>query len=213
MIRILIVDDEGLFGQMLEICLGSIPGLEVVGLATNGKEAIAAADRLAPDVVLMDIQLGSEPNGIAAGRVIKNLHREIGMVLLSAHNEREYVDLLAEEEYTSWSYLMKQSVSDTKALVRAIESAASGFVVMDPGVYNTRHRKDSVSTKLTPRQLDVLVMMADGYNNAFIADYLGLGTKSVENYINAIYRELGLTSNNSLHPRVQAVLTYINDCD
>ena len=211
MIRILIVEDESLFGQMLKICLASFPNLEVVGIASSGHEAIEAADRLVPDVVLMDIELGSEPNGIAAGRIIKNLHRQIGMIVLSAHNEREYVDLLSDEEYASWSYLMKQSVSDTRALVRAIEGTASGFVVMDPGVYNTRLRKDSVTANLTPRQLDVLVMMANGYNNSYIAEYLGLGTKSVENYINTIYRELHLTSNDSLHPRVQAVLTYIRD--
>ena len=56
-------------------------------------------------------------------------------------------------------------------------------------------------------------MMANGYNNAYIADHLGLGTKSVENYINTIYRELQLTSNDTIHPRVQAILTYIRDRD
>jgi len=210
-INILIVDDEGLFGQMLRICLSSFPNLEVAAVASSGNDAIEEADRLLPDVVLMDIELGSEPNGIAAGRTIKNHHSQIGMILLSAHNERKYVDLLSEEEYSSWSYLVKQSLSDIGALVRAIEGAASGFVVMDPGVYRAMPRNDSVTANLTPRQIDVLVMMANGYNNAYIAECLGLGSKSVENYINAIYRELQVTSNDSLHPRVQAVLNYIRD--
>ena len=211
MIKILIVDDEGLFGQMLRICLSAFPNLDVAAVASSGNEAIEEADRLLPDVVLMDIELGCEPNGIAAGRIIKNLHRHIGMILLSAHNQRKYVDLLSEEECSSWSFLVKQSVSDIGALVRAIEGAASGFVVMDPGVYRTMPRNNSVNANLTPRQLDVLVMMANGYNNAYIAECLGLGSKSVENYINTIYRELQVTSNDTLHPRVQAVLTYIRD--
>jgi DNA-binding NarL/FixJ family response regulator len=214
MIRVLIVEDEGLFRDMLKISLGAIPNLEVVDAVSDGKTAIEAADRLIPDVVLMDIELGSEPNGIAAGRVIKQNHEEIGIVVLSAHKEREYVDFVSKEDYTGWSYLLKQSVSDAGTLVRAIEGSASGLVVMDPWVVSSmRPRKGSLTARLTPRQQEVLAMMAQGYNNAAIAERLVLGTKSVENYINAIYQELGLSHNGPLHPRVQAVLSYIRDSD
>jgi DNA-binding NarL/FixJ family response regulator len=120
MIRVLIVEDEGLFRDMLKISLSAIPNLEVVDAVSDGKTAIEAAGRLSPDVVLMDIELGSEPNGIAAGQAIKQEHEDIGMVVLSAHKEREYVDLVSREDYTGWSYLLKQSVSDAGALVRAI---------------------------------------------------------------------------------------------
>ena len=109
---------------------------------------------------------------------------------------------------------MKQSVSDAGALVRAIEGSASGLVVMDPWVVSSmRPRKGSLTARLTPRQQEVLAMMAQGYNNAAIAERLVLGTKSVEDYINAIYQELGLSHNGPLHPRVQAVLSYIRDSD
>jgi DNA-binding NarL/FixJ family response regulator len=214
MIRVLIVEDEGLFRDMLKISLSAIPNLEVVDAVSDGRTAIETADRLAPDVVLMDIELGSEPNGIAAGRAIKQAHDDIGMVVLSAHKEREYVDLVSKEDYAGWSYLLKQSVSDAGALVRAIEGSASGLVVMDPWVVSSmRPRKGSLTARLTPRQQEVLAMMAQGYNNAAIAERLVLGTKSVENYINAIYQELGLSHNGPLHPRVQAVLSYIRDSD
>ena len=212
MVNVLIVEDEGLFRDMLKISLDSLDDLEVVGAVSDGESAIESADRLNPDVVLMDIELGSEPNGIAAGKAIKDAHQDMGMIILSAHKEREYLNLIAADEYSGWSYLLKQSVSDAGALVRAIEGAASGLVVMDPTVVNgMKPRKGSLTAGLTPRQQEVLTMMAQGYNNTAIAEKLVLGTKSVENYINAIYQELTLSHNGPLHPRVQAVLSYIRD--
>ena len=92
---------------MLKISLSSIPNVEVVEAVSNGAAAIEAANRLKPDVVLMDIELASEPNGISAGRAIKEQHDGIGMIVLSAHKEREYLSLIAKEEYTGWSYLLK----------------------------------------------------------------------------------------------------------
>ena len=214
MLRVLIVEDEGLFRDMLKISLSSIPNLEVVDAVSDGEAAIGAADRLLPDVVLMDIELGSVPNGIAAGRIIKEQHSEIGMIVLSGHREREYLRLVAKDEYSGWSYLRKQTVSDAGSMARAIEGAASGLVVMDPWVINNmKPRSGSVTARLTPRQQEVLAMMAQGYNNAAIAERLVLGTKSVENYINAIYQELGFNHDATLHPRVQAVLRYIRDSD
>ena len=153
MVRVLIVEDEGLFRDMLKISLSSIPDLEVVDAVSDGGAAIEAANRLLPDVVLMDIELGSDPNGIAAGRAIKEEHRDIGMIVLSAHKEREYLSLVASDEFSGWSYLLKQSVGDANSLVRAIEGAASGLVVMDPCVVNSmKPRTGSITGRLTPRQ-------------------------------------------------------------
>lgn len=212
MVTILIVEDEGLFRDMLKISLGSLPNLEVVGAVSDGNAAVEAADRLLPDVVLMDIELDCDPNGIAAGRAIKEQHPDIGIIILSAHKEREYLNLMAAQELSGWSYLLKQSVTNAEALVRAIAGAASGLVVMDPSVVDKmRPRQGSLTAGLTPRQQEVLAMMAQGYNNSAIAEHLVLGTKSVENYINAIYQELSLNHNGPLHPRVQAVLSYIRD--
>jgi len=212
MVKLLIVEDEGLFRDMLKITLSSLPNMEVVGAVSDGSAAIQSAGELAPDVILMDIELGSEPNGIDAGRAIKDEHPDIGIIILSAHKEREYVNLIASEEFFGWSYVLKQTVTDAEALVRAIEGAASGLVVMDPGVVNSmKPRKGSLTAGLTPRQQEVLAMMAQGYNNAAIAEKLVLGTKSVENYINAIYQELALGHNGPLHPRVHAVLSYVRD--
>ena len=161
MVSVLIVEDEGLFRDMLKISLSSIPDVEVVGAVSDGQGAIDAANRLLPDVVLMDIELGSEPDGIAAGRAIKQEHKNIGMIVLSAHREREYLNLIARDEFTGWSYLLKQTVNDAGALVRAIEGAAAGLVVMDPCVVDSmKPRTGSTTGRLTPRQQEVLAMMA-----------------------------------------------------
>ena len=212
MVKVMIVEDEGLFRDMLKISLSSLPNLDVVGAVGDGNAAIEYAARWDPDVILMDIELGSDPNGINAGRTIKSENPDTGIVILSSHRERQYISLIAVEESSGWSYLLKQSVSDAGSLARAIEGAASGLVVMDPAVVNSmKPRKGSITAGLTPRQQEVLTMMAQGYNNAAIAEKLVLGTKSVENYINAIYQELNLSHNGPLHPRVQAVLSYIRD--
>ena len=212
MVKVLIVENEGLFRDMLKISLGPIPNMEIVDAVCDGLTAIQTSSQLQPDVVLMDIELGGEPNGIEAGRTIKSNHPDMGMILLSAHKEREYVSMIASDDLSGWSYVLKQSVTDAGALVRAIEGAACGLVAMDQGVVNNmKPRRGSDTAGLTPRQQEVLSMMAKGYNNSAIAENLVLGTKSVENYINAIYQELHLGHNVSLHPRVQAVLTYIRD--
>lgn len=212
MVKVLIVEDEGLFRDMLKISLSSLPNIEVVDAVSDGEAAVQAANQLLPDVVLMDIELGSEPNGIDAGRAIKKEHPDIGIIILSAHKEQGYVKLIVSDEFSGWSYVLKQSVNDAGSLVRAIEGAASGLVVMDPAVVNSmKPRKGSITAGLTPRQQEVLSMMAQGYNNTAIAGKLVLGTKSVENYINAIYQELSLNHSGTLHPRVQAVLSYIRD--
>ena len=212
MVKIMIVEDEGLFRDMLKISLGALSNVEVVEAVSDGNAAVEAASRVKPDVILMDIELGSEPNGIAAGRAIKEDHPDMGIVILSSHRERQYISMITVEGASGWSYLLKQSVSDAGSLVRAIEGAASGLVVMDPAVVNSmKPRKGSLIAGLTPRQQEVLTIMAQGYNNAAIAEKLILGTKSVENYINAIYQELSLGHNSPLHPRVQAVLSYLRD--
>ena len=163
MVKVLIVENEGLFRDMLKISLGAIPNLEIVGAVCDGNAAIQSTGQMRPEVVLMDIELGSDPNGVEA---IKSNHPDMGMILLSAHKEREYVSLIASDEMSGWSYVLKQSVTDADVLVRAIEGAACELVVMGRGAVNSmKPRKGSDTAGLTPRQQEVLSMMAKGYNN------------------------------------------------
>ncbi len=94
----------------------------------DGNAAIQATGQMRPEVVLMDIELGSNPNGIEAGKAIKSNHPDMGMILLSAHKDREYVSLIASDEMSGWSYVLRQSVTDADASVRAIEGVACDWL-------------------------------------------------------------------------------------
>ena len=209
---VLIVDDEPLFGELLCRILSAEPGLDVIGVVRDGDAAVQLAKKTAPDVVLMDIELSGELDGIAAATLIKQERPETGVVILSAHNDRRYVTSLPMEQYPGWAYLLKQTVPDIAALVRAIHGSIMGMVVLDPAVVmNLRPRQGSAVARLTPRQREVLELIAQGYNNAAIARQLTLAEKSVETYINAIYQEFRLSSEEGINVRVRATLLYLED--
>lgn len=209
-IRLLIVENENLFRDMLRMALGAQRAFEVVGEVGDGRSAILLAQDLEFDVVLMDIDLGHGPNGIETGIRIKELHPEVGIVLLSMMREREALASLPSHVADGWSYLLKQSVANVEALSRAIDGAAAGLMMVDPELTRgLAPRSGTGLAGLTPRQSDVLALMAQGYNNAAIADQLSISEKSVENYVNAIYQALNVRSEAETHPRVQAVLCYL----
>ncbi len=211
-IRILITEDEPLFRDMLRTALEKFPELQVIGSAANGQEAIDAGKQLHPDVVLMDIELGPGPNGIQAGREIKKAWPDTGIVLLSMHADRQYLAGFPAEMAAGWSYLLKQSVGDLQALVRAIQGSACGFVVVDSAVITgLKPNAESNLARLTDRQLEVVQQMSAGYNNAAIAQNLSISEKSVENYVNSIFHEMGLFADEPVHRRVKAVLKYLQE--
>ena len=132
--KIMIVEDEILFKEMLRLSLDAQPGLEVVGTASEGATALQLARDLKPDVVMMDIELGDGPNGIETGIEIKKAVSSIGIVLLSTHKEKEYLTSVPLDQAEGWSYLLKQSVGDIDALTRAVDGAASALVVLAPAL-------------------------------------------------------------------------------
>ncbi len=210
--RVLIVDDEVLFSELLKRTLSSEPGLEVVGVAHDGEAAVSLAKNATPDAVLMDIEMPGKLDGIEAGLLIKEERPQTGIVLLSMHKDRRYLTSLPLEESPGWSYLLKQSVPDIATVVRAIEGSKQGMVVLDPAVMSgLRPKQNSSIARLTPRQLEVLELIAQGYNNAAIARRLVLTEKSVETYISSIYQHLDLTGEQEIHARVRATLVYLQE--
>jgi DNA-binding NarL/FixJ family response regulator len=208
--RIIIVEDEALFRELLRRNLSSEPGLEVVGEAEDGETAVRLADKMNPDVVVMDIELAGELDGIEAALQIKKARSHIGIVILSVHKDRRYVTSLPIEDSRGWAYLLKQTVPDLATIVRAIEGSKAGMLVLDPAmVSNMRPKEDSILARLTVRQREVLELIAQGYNNAAIAERLRLSGRSVETYINAIYQELQLSNEPDIHARVRATLFYL----
>lgn len=208
--RIIIVEDEALFRELLRRNLESEPGLEVVGEAEDGETAIRLAQEMTPDVALMDIELLGELDGIEAALQIKKERPQTGIVILSVHDDRRYVTSLPLENTGGWAYLLKQTVPDLATIIRAIEGSKAGMLVLDPTMVNRlRPKQDSALTRLTPRQYEVLELIAQGYNNLAIAERLQISKKSVETYINAIYQELQLSDEPDIHARVKATLLYL----
>ncbi|CAN5516776.1 response regulator transcription factor [soil metagenome] len=211
-LRLLIVEDETLFREMLVMTLEDESGLEIVGQAGDGRTAVRLAVEHQPDVVLMDIELPGEIDGIDAGIEIRKTNPSTGIVLLSSHRDRRFFTSLPADQQSGWSYLLKQSAGDVETVIRAIRGSAAGMVVLDPVLIGEmRPKPDSALSRLTPRQHDVLELIARGYSNAAIADELSLTERSVETYVSVIYQELGVSGERETHARVKATLMALEE--
>lgn len=211
-VRTIIVEDESLFRDLLRIAL-SQHSLEVVGAFADGPSAVEAGPRLNPQVAILDIELGGRLNGIEVGLLLRQKLPQMGVVLLSNHGDPECLASLPQNIISGWSYLLKKSVTDVDTLARAIEGAAAQLVVLDPHlVVGRRPRVEGSVAGLTPRQREILGLIAQGFTNSAIASRLLVAEKTVENQINQVYQQLGLDrSQSALHPRVQAVLLYLRE--
>ena len=212
-IKILLVEDEDLFRNLLSMALSRRGRFEVIGAFGDGESALAAAADLKPDVAILDIELGTQMNGVQLGLLLRRQLPDMGILLLSNHGDPQFVSSFPADAIAGWSYLLKKRVSDLDALERAIEGAAAGFVILDPQIVTgMKPRTGGLVSMLTPRQREILGLIAQGFNNAGIAQQLVLSEKSVENQINSIYHHLRITRDeSSMQPRVKAVLTYLRE--
>jgi DNA-binding NarL/FixJ family response regulator len=210
---VVLVEDEDLYRELLRSALSQHPRLEVVGSFADGESALERVPALRPQVALLDIVLGGKLNGVQVGMLLKRHLPTIGIVLLSNHGAPGILASLPPEALNGWSYLLKRSVRDVESLLRAIEGAASGLMMIDPHlVAGRRAREGSRLAKLTPRQREILALVAQGYTNAAIAQELVVAPKTVEKQLNLLYQELGVDRGSSaLHPRVKAVLLYLEE--
>ncbi len=212
-IKVVLVEDEGLFRDLLRIVLSESQRLEIVGSFGDAETALVEIPRLQADVAMLDIELGGSMTGIKLGLLLRRQLPELGIVLLSNHSDPQFLSSLPPDAIAGWSYLLKKSVRDVESLQRAIEGAAAHFVVLDPQLARGLHpRTGSLLAELTPRQREVLALLAEGYTNAAIARALGLAEKSVENQVSLLYQQLRIDrEDSSLHPRVKAVLLYLRE--
>ena len=207
-LRIVLVEDESLFRDLLKIALERHPRLEIVGVFSNAPTALSEIPNLAPDIVLLDIDLGGDISGVELGVILRQALPKLGVVLLSNHQDIEFVASLGSKTLTGWSYLLKKSVRNAEVLLRAIEGAHDGLTVLDPQLLGGS--VSSTIAHLPQRQREILRFLAQGYSNAAIGQQLELSAKTVENNINSLYTSLGIkTQNSEVHPRVSAVLIYL----
>ena len=209
--RVLVVEDEELFRQMLVSKLSAYQELEIVGEASTGEEAIELAQKLGPEVVLMDIELGGDLNGIQAGKAIRSTAPATGIVVLSSHTEKEFIATVLEGGAAGWSYLLKKNVRDADALVRGITGSAWGTVVVDSQVIEgLKPRAHTPVSRLTEEEIKIIELVAQGYTDAAIAANLDIIDELVvQECLGGIYDALGIESDNEIDPRVKAVVAYL----
>lgn len=212
-VKVLIVEDEPLFRQMLEVALAADPQLEIVGSYATAEEVLERVDDLSFDIALLDIQLPGEISGHQLGFKLRTWRPNVGIVLLSSYLEPAFIHSLQRHGQVGWSYLLKSSNIDLSTLRRAVKGTARGEIVIDPEILRELHvRPKSALTKLTPREFETLSLIAEGYTNRAIAERLVVTLKSAENLVSRIFHKLGIeTSNGQIQPRVAAVLRYLEE--
>jgi len=212
-IRIAVVEDEALLRDLLRSALGQYAGIDVIGDYPTATEALERIPKLAIDVVVLDIELGSDMNGIELGIRLRRMMSNIGVLILSNHADPQLLSSLPNDVIGGWSYLLKRSVTNVSSLTRAIQGAASGLLVFDPELTRqTRPRKAGPTAALSPRQREILGLIAEGNSNGAIAERLVLSERSIENHISRIYTALGIdATDRSVHARVRAVIAFMHD--
>ena len=197
MIRVCLVDDHPTFRAGLRALLEA-SGIEVAGEAANGSDALACALAEQPDVVLMDLSM-PEVDGVAATRQIRRELPEVPVVVLTSFSDRaRIVDAL---DAGAIGYLLKDA--DPDELIRGIQAAAAGQSPLDPRAAReilAARQSPAGADALSPREGEILRLVADGHANKAIALRLGISEKTVKNHLSAVFQKLGVTD------RTQAAL-------
>ncbi len=209
--RVVIGEDSALFREGLARLLEDA-GHEVVAKADNATGLVSAVTEHEPDLAVIDIRMPPDrtDDGARAARELRLQMPELGIVLLSQHIEtRHSVDLVASGYF---GYLLKDRVFDVEDFLDALRRVATGGSALDPEVVGTlmgRSRDVDPLTLLTPREREVLALMAEGRTNAGIARRLWLTDRTVETHVTSILAKLGLHESTDEHRRVLAVLTWL----
>ena len=215
-LRVVVAEDNLLVREGIVKVLALEEDMEVVAACGTYDELISAVDTEKPDVVVTDIRMPptETDEGIRAALELRDRCPETGVVVLSQFIEPGYALALLNAGSRARAYLLKDRVSDPSQLVQAIEEVARGGSVIDPAVVDslvsTRASKPaSPLERLTPREREVLEQMAQGRNNAGIAQALFLSPHAVEKHINSLFSKLGLGEEVDVHRRVKAVLLFL----
>jgi DNA-binding NarL/FixJ family response regulator len=212
-LRIVVGEDQPLVREGIVRVLEE-GGFEVVGVAADGPDLVRKAAAHKPDIVITDIQMppDSTDDGLRAALEIRASRPETGVLVLSQFLEDRYALDLVGEDAAGVGYLLKDRVGDLHVFLDAVRRVAGGGSALDPEVVQRmvgRRRSDSPIDDLTPRERDVMALMAEGRSNQGIADELIVTVAAVERHVTNIFSKLGLHSATEDHRRVLAVLEYL----
>jgi DNA-binding NarL/FixJ family response regulator len=212
--RAVIAEDSVLLREGL-IRLLTEAGIEIVGQAGDGEDLLRKTRAHKPDVVITDIRMPptQTDEGLRAAQVIRGELPQTGVLVLSQHVEEAYVMELLGENAEGVGYLLKDRVADVERFVEAVERVARGGSALDPEVVSHmlgRRRREDPLAELTPREREVLGLMAEGYSNSAVAAQLVVTERAVEKHVTNIFGKLNFASAPDHHRRVLAVLAYVN---
>jgi DNA-binding NarL/FixJ family response regulator len=210
--RVVLADDDVLLREGLASLLER-SGFDVVGQAGEGGELLTLVRSAKPEVAIIDIRMppGQATEGLDAARVIREELPDVAIIVLSAHVEvDEAMDLLAGGERLG--YLLKSRVTDVTEFIETVERITAGASVVDPSLVRelvrARRRRDPLDV-LSPREREVLALMAEGASNAGIAHRIFVSEGTVEKHVRSILTKLDLPESETDHRRVLAVLRFL----
>jgi DNA-binding NarL/FixJ family response regulator len=212
-VRVVIAEDSVLLREGLTRLLTE-SGLEVVGTCQTADDLLLKVRSYSPDVAIVDIRLPPthSDEGLQAALEIRKTHPSVGVLVLSQYVEVGLALKLLADSAEGAGYLLKDRISNVKDFVEAVRRVADGGSALDPIIVSTliaKRRGDDPLIELTPREREVLELMAEGRSNAGIGEALVITTRAVEKYVSSIFTKLGLPSSGSESRRVLAVLMYL----
>ncbi len=210
--RVVIAEDSTLLREGL-IRLLSVADIEVVEAVDNAEGLLRAVEQHAPDLALVDVRMPPSftDEGIRAALVIRSTWPDVALLILSQYVEERYATDLLSGTTKAVGYLLKDRVADVEDFIAALRRVAAGGTALDPEVVAQlliRRMGDPLAA-LTPRERDVLELMAEGRSNGGIAEALVVSESAVAKHVNAIFTKLDMSQTESPHRRVVAVLQFL----
>ena len=218
-IRVVLGEDSFLVREGIASVLRDLDDVELVDTAEDLDELRASVERTKPDVVVTDIRMppSNTDEGIQFADELRSSHPDVGVVILSQHAEPRYAIALLSAGSGRRAYLLKDRLTDEAELNQALHNVAAGQSLIDPRVVEklvtAREKWDSELGTLTPREFEILGLIAQGRSNRWIASKLTITKRAVERHINAIFLKLDLGEPEDVNRRVQAALLYLSGED
>lgn len=211
--RVVVADDSVLLREGI-VRLLEDAGLEVVGQAGDAEDLLRKVAAHRPDVAVVDVRMPptNTDDGLRAALRMRVEQPEVGVLVLSQYVEEGYANDLLAESAEGVGYLLKDRVGDVERFVDAVRRVGAGGSALDPEVVSRllgRRRREDPLEEITPREREVLGLMAEGRSNQAIADQMVVTERAVEKHVTSIFGKLGLAPAAEDHRRVLAVLTYL----
>ncbi len=212
-LKILIADDSEFMRIAYKRILESHSNFRVVAMASNGEEAVQQAAESGPDVAILDIRM-PKVDGIRVAHEILKRRPGTAIVIISAYDDLSFVADLMQNGAANKAYLLKNSLSDISELIRIVEAVNQGHTVLDSGIVHKMARlyckhSDVLQTTLTDMEQDLLGLMAEGYDDAYICRALHMDQERVEDHAGSIYRKFSLNQGTDQERRMKAIQAFV----